>query len=80
MSFSLVEEADPTTTKTKKNRNDCGMKVVIFLAQKKNKKDEKKWLYYKKKRCKKNPKTRNLIPMVIKIEIIQVRLHNFTSK
>ena len=42
MSFSLVEEADPTTTKTKKNRNDCGMKVVIFLAQKKNKKDEKK--------------------------------------
>ena len=45
MSFSLVEEADPTTTKTKKNRNDCGMKVVIFLAQKKNKKDEKKWRY-----------------------------------
>ena len=43
MSFSLVEEADPTTTKTKKNRNDCGIKVVIFLAQKKKqtKKDEK---------------------------------------
>jgi len=56
MSFSLVEEADPTTTKTKKNRNDCGMKVVIFLAQKKNKKDEKKWLYYKKKDAKRTPK------------------------
>ena len=41
--FFLVEEADPTTTKTKKNRNDCGIKVVIFLAQKKKqtKKDEK---------------------------------------
>ena len=42
MSFLLVEEADPPTTKTKKNRNDCGIKVVIFLAQQKNKKKDAK--------------------------------------
>ena len=80
MSFLLVEEADPPTTKTKKNRNDCGIKVVIFLAQQKNKKKRCKNGYIVTKRHKNNPKTRNLIPMVIKIEIIQVRLHNFTSK
>ena len=56
MSFSLVEEADPTTTKTKKNRNDCGMKVVIFLAQKKTKKMKKNGCIIKKKDAKRTPK------------------------
>ena len=54
MSFLLVEEADPTTTKAKKNRNDCGIKVVIFLEQQKNKKKMQKWLYCKQPQSKKS--------------------------